>query len=312
MNIAKRVLTLSFVLSCFLGCQILLSHVALAQFNTSEGIIGTGDASVEGRADVMRMSITVEAKGVDFKAAVKAIAAKKKKAMIQLEKLGAIEDSIKIEEADSDGDGDSAQMMERMMRQMGNDPRMAKMLKVKPPISMKAKLSAEWKVEGEDDELLIACDELKTKITEADVAQTKDKIELSPEQEELAEEMAEAMNSYGGRVTEKPGTPTFYFVKKISAEDHDKLVGEAFEQAKSKAQRLAKATNLELGKLKSCVSRNDIASVMSEMYGSYGYGSRSSIPTGGATEDGGFEAIGSSPANIVHKVSIALMYEIKE
>ena len=51
--------------------------------------------------------------------------------------------------------------------------------------------------------------------------------------------MAEMMNNYGDGDETPAGTPVFYYVRTVSQADHDKLVGEAFSKAKSKADKAA-------------------------------------------------------------------------
>jgi hypothetical protein len=302
----KIVLVIFAMLAMF--CQS-----ASAQFET-DGITATGNAKTEGNAEVIRMTLTVEAQGPDFKSAIEALVERKKKVMIRLEKLEAVEDSIKFGDVATGGGGDTSAMQQQMMRRFGDDPRMAKMMKVKPPVKVTSEVTAEWKLEGEAEALLVLCDELKKKITDADVGLAKEKAELSAEQEELAEEMAEMMSDYGGGEETPAGTPSFFYVRKVSQEDHDRLVGEAFADAKSKAERLAKATAFELGKVKMISSRQDSVS-MAAAYNSYGYGGygrQASIPQTGPTEDGTIEAVAQSPTNLPYSVDIAVAYEIKQ
>lgn len=290
---------------------IAFASIASAQFESS-GIAVTATAQSEAPAQWMRMSMTLEAKGPDLKAAMESLAAKQKKATIKLEKLDAIEDSIKFKEVSTGGNSDTTQMAQMMKRQFGDDPRVAKMLKVKPPVTVTIAITADWKLEGEPDQLLFVCDELKQKITASEVAGGKDDGGLTEEQAELAEEMAEMMSGYGGREETPAGTPTFYFVRTLSADQQSELMREAFTNAKSKAQQLASAADLQLGKIMTLTSASDAMSAyMMASYDPYGYG-RSAAPQGETLDDGAIEVVGASPTKLVHRATIAVAFEIKQ
>jgi hypothetical protein len=76
-------------------------------------------------------------------------------------------------------------------------------------------------------------------------------MQLSPEEQELAEEMAEMMSDhgYGSGSEAKPGEPQFVFVARISEEDRRQAMTEAFAKAQASAARVAAAAGKELGEL---------------------------------------------------------------
>jgi hypothetical protein len=297
------------------AAALLASNLTISQTSVAQetgGVAVRASAESSAPAELLRMSMAIEAQGGDFQTALEVLAEKKKKAMIGMEKLDALEDSFEFGETERGAGGDTSSMMQQLRRQMGNDPRAAKMLKIKPPVTLTITVTADWKLEGDGDELLIACDELKQKITDADIGGTKVKAKLSDEQAEVAEEMAAMMNehqSYGGSNEVEAGKPTFYYVRTVSAEDHDKLVAEAFAKAKTKADRLVKSTGLSLGSIQRVAVNGDTD--MSEFYGYDPYGRASQIPSGGVQDDGSVEAISQSPTDVPHSASIAVQYEIK-
>lgn len=291
--------------------SMVVSNTASAQFESS-GIAVTASAKTEAPAQWMRMTMTIEAKGPDLKAAMESLAAKRKKATIKLEKLDAIEDSIKFKEVSTGGSSDSSEMAQMMKRRFGDDPRVAKMMKIKPPVTVTVALTADWKLEGEPDELLFVCDELKQEITGAEVAGGKDDGGLTEEQAELAEEMAEMMMGYSSSEETPAGTPAFFFIRTVSVDQQGALTGKAFSKAKVKAQRLADAAQLQLGKIMTLTSANDsMSAYMMQSYDSYGYG-RSAAPRGETHEDGTLEVVGTSPSNIVHSATIAVAFAIDQ
>lgn len=304
-------MTRPFIYSSLVAAVLfLVCSTATAQF---DGISVEGSAESSEQAEVMRMSVTIEAQGADLNAAMESLLKKKKKATIKVEKLEPVEGTIKFGDISAGGgQGDSSQMMQLMKRRFGDDPRMAQMMKVKPPVKLTISITADWKLEpAEPGELMLACDALKQKISKTDfVGESEDK--LSPEQEELAEEMAQMMNEYGGGGGESTpaGTPSFYYVRVISAELQDELLGKAFDDAKQQAMRLAKATKSELGELKQ-LSSTDIGG-SSDPYEAYYRSQRQAfVPTAETLEGGAIEAISQTPSKADHSVSVSATFGIK-
>lgn len=284
------------------------SSVADAQFE-QRGIATTASASSSKPADTMRMLMTIEAQGATLQEAIETLAKKKKKATIGMEKLDAVEDSIQFEEIEMDEGGDTSTMMMRMRQMMGNDPRVAKMMEVKPPVKVKVSVTADWKIEvvEEPEKTFIMCDNLKQKIMDADLGGSKDGPELSEEQAELAEEMAEMMSNYGESET-PAGTPRFYYVRTVTAEDHDKLISQAFSEAKTKAEKLAKTTGVPLGKLATVSSRDSDS--MNDYSEYYGYGQRQAVPRGKTLDNGDIEVVGKSPIKLQDKAIVGVVFDI--
>jgi hypothetical protein len=137
-------------------------------------------------------------------------------------------------------------IMQRMSARGRNVP---KGLQVPKTVTVASTLTAEWPLEADSpEELLLEVEALKEKVVAADLAGAKQAEKLSPEEQELAEEMAEIMQNRG----EEPvpvGQPLFAFVARISAEDRDKALAEAFTKAKSQASSLARAAGVKLGPL---------------------------------------------------------------
>jgi len=237
---------------------------------------------------------------------------KKKKATINVEKLEPVEGSIEFGDiSGGGGQGDASKMIQQMKRRFGDDPKMAQMMKVKPPVKLTLSISADWKLEpAEPGELMLTCDALKQKISKTDfVGESENK--LSPEQEELAEEMAEMMSQYGGGEESAPaGTPSFFYVRVISAELQDELLGKAFDDAKKEAMRLAKATKSELGSLKHLSTSDGESSNPYENY--YRSQREGFVPTAKTLEGGAIEAVSTSPDKTKYSASVSATFEIKQ
>ena len=308
----RNELNASTLIGCVVG-WLLLASVANAQ-TLGEGISVTGAAESVAPADFMRLGMTIEAQGATFEDAIELLAKKRKKATIKLEKLLAVEDSIEFGDVTAGQAGGSPARMQQVRQMMGNDPRMAKMMEAKPPVKLTLSVTADWKLdtEADPDDQLVETDKLKQKISDADVGGVKDENELSEEQQELAEEMAAMVQQYTGSQGPKAGAPEFRYGRQVPAAKYDQLVGEAFADAKGKAERLASATGFELGTPRSIVDSSAQMSQALQYQMSYGYGGRSEAVKTKTLEDGGKEVFGTSPNKITVTARVAVVYAIKE
>jgi|GEM_PF-5509483 len=305
----------STLLLVFAVCSI--PSLASAQME-ARGITVSGSAKKTDKPEFLRMTMTISSKGSDTRAAIESIRARKKEAAIKLEKLEALEDSIQFGPIamgeKSGGGGPSMQQMRQMMAQnFGEGEAAEKLLAVQPPVSVSVSVTADWKMpEGDEEDLLVAIQELKDGITEADVAGTKTPDELTPEQQELAAELAETMSRYSYDENAEPGAPTFLFGRRFPQSDADQLMQLAFEDAKSKAGKLAAAASLELGSLVSLTSRDsalpDID--MYDMYGPSAYG-RQGLQTASKKEEGVVMIIGTDPSGVTLESGIYAAFEAK-
>lgn len=302
--------------SAFVSLTIALvwSPVSISGQTTVEGIVVNGSDSVERPAELMRMSMKIEAKGETFEKALQNLANKKKKAMIALEKLTALEDSIQFGETTSGQQSDTSQMIAQMRRAFGNDPRVANMMKVKPPVVLSVEVTADWKLDSEiqGDDCLLACDALREKISNADVGSAQEADELSEEQQELAEELNEMMSeySYSSQGEQTAGEASFYYVARLTAEQIDTVTESAISRAKQSASRMAKMANVELGSLKLLT---DMSNPYMEMMNidPYGYGSRQSTPQNKRLPDGSIEVVSQNPLSVKYTASITTSFAIK-
>jgi len=113
-------------------------------------------------------------------------------------------------------------------------------------------LTAEWPLTGDTtDKQLLAADALHEKVKAAELAGGKEAVKLSPEEQEVADEMAgqNAANMGGEEPQPKPGEPRFVFVARLSPHDRQTALADAFAKAKSQAAELVKAAGAGLGPL---------------------------------------------------------------
>ncbi len=222
-------------------------------------VAGNGTAVIERQPEVLRLQVDVYAKGKDLKDTLAKLKKQRLAVQKQLDELGAESKSVRFEQTrfstlETDEQKQMRMMVMQRMRQPGK--RAAKKREIKPPVVLAVPLSAEWPLpagKGDADELMVVSHELEEQIKAADLAGLKAAQELTPEEQELAEETENAEENQtfygGGRQEAKPGEPVFLFVCRISDDERDKALAEAFADAKAEAARLAKAAGAELGNL---------------------------------------------------------------
>jgi uncharacterized protein YggE len=297
-----------------------------AQFAGQEAgvVAGNGVVQISRQPETMRVTIAIQGKGATLKDALAAVKKQTDSAKKQLTTLGADKDSIKVESPKITAQqNDQQQQMQMMMMQRMNKPGKGnKKAAAKPPepVLVSAALTAEWKLEAKaPEELLIAVHALQEKIKGADLAGMKEAEKLSPEQEEMLEEMeaAQSFNRYSSNEGPKPGEPLFMFVSRISEAERDKAVGEAFQKAKAKAAKLAKAAGAELGALKS-LSATSTSGNNNEnyQYNSYAYRAMQMAVRRGQIDDDedglpdASEALGVEPGPVKFNVTVMASFDL--
>jgi uncharacterized protein YggE len=292
---------------------LLLPSAGRAQFEVPSGgsITGTGTAVVKRQPTILRMNLMLTAKGKTAEEAVAVLKARRQTATAELVKLGADKKSIQVSNlsvsAAENQRRRQVQMMIRQRMQAGGGA--AKLPKLPEVVNVVAMLTAEWPITAKDpEELFLTVQQLQGKVKGAKLAGGKEAEKLSPEEEELAEEMKGEMGYYGGEEEFDPSTPMFSYVAKITEEDRTKAMAEAFQKAKADAQRIAAAAGVQLGPLAALSS--DTVRHMYPGYPDYGpqmspgyrpMMERLRMPDG--RENAEDEAVASDPAQVGLSVS---------
>ncbi|MHC4398167.1 MAG: SIMPL domain-containing protein [Planctomycetota bacterium] len=226
--------------------------VALAQATSGQTITGTGTATLERAPGAVRVHVEIFGRGKTLEEALVSLKDRREAARMQLESLGADRGSVNFGPPSlSNPETEQKRRFEAMVmqRMRATGRKTPKGLQVPKSFTVSSRLSADWPLAAESPEkLLLATHSLTEKIKAADLARAKKAKALSPEEEELAEEMAEMMSSRGEEQIE-PGTPVFSYVARITDQDRDKAMAEAFQKAKANAERLARAARTGLGPL---------------------------------------------------------------
>jgi uncharacterized protein YggE len=214
-------------------------------------ITGTGMASVKRQPTILRMHLVLTAKGKTAEEAVAVLKARRQTAIAELVKLGADKKSIQPGSLSvSATENRRRQQLQAMIRQrMRQGGAAGKTPKIPESVNVAATLTADWPITVKDpEELFLTVQDLQRKVKTAKLGTGKEAEKLSPEEEELAEEMrADTSYSPYGEDESEPNTPMFFYVAKITEEDRSKATAEAVAKAKADAQRLAQAAGAQLG-----------------------------------------------------------------
>ncbi len=282
-----------------------------AQNAPNESVVGAGSASIERPAVAMRLHVELFGKGKTLEEALENLKDRREAARVQLEALKADPQSIAFGTPTlSNPESEQRRRFEAMVAQRfsARGREVPKALKVPKSFTVSASLTAEWPLEADSvEQALLATQALQDKVKAADLAGTKDAEELSPEEEELAEEMADMMD-YTGQEEVKPGEPYFLYVARISEEDRSKAFAEAFAKAKGQAAELARAAGARLGPL---VALSGGGGGTSD-YGDdmYGYERRSYLMRLAGRQEGPWEAAEQNEAVSGDPGSVAFTFHV--
>ncbi|MCE9546274.1 MAG: SIMPL domain-containing protein [Planctomycetia bacterium] len=295
--------------------SLLAANTARADQKNPGEVSAVGTTTLALRPKVLRIQVDLLGKGKDLKTAMANLRDRRDAVKIQLGTLKADMKSLTIGPPATAGAGGPqeqqirAMIMQRARQKGGAAPELPTV------VTLRAPLTVEWALTGDDDDArLIAATELCGKITAADLAGAKDKQVLSPEQQEVQEEMAQMSSRYSGEPQQGPGDVQFLYVAEVSDAQASQALADAFAKAKQQGDRLAKAVGGELGSL-----RKAEASVMPGMEGMGGNENyyamrayrmamaRQSEPA--SAKDN--EVITQDPNHAVYRTAVQCVFEVK-
>ncbi len=242
------------------GALVLLpAAAARAQVGRTSGegeISALGHVHLQRPPTHLRMYLMLTAKGKTLEEALAALKERREAVAVQLDKLGADTKSVVFSAAAVD---ESAVVQQRRMEIMIAQRLAGRGAKkgvkpAKPPLSVATQLTVQWPLTGDTtDKLLLAADAVREKVKAAALAGAKDSPKLSAEEQELAEEMAAEMTRNSGNEEEvnTAGEPRFLFLARLSPQERQTALADAFAKAKQQAKELAKAAGVNLGLLTS-------------------------------------------------------------
>ncbi|MDB5343499.1 MAG: hypothetical protein JWP89_1876 [Schlesneria sp.] len=277
---------------------------------TGTGIQASGMATIERPAEVMRMQVEILAKSAkDLPDALAKLRTRRTKVEKVLESLGADKKAIAFGELRIDESQDAnlarmEMMMHQRLSQRGKKPTKEVVAK---PVRVAMRLTAEWRLkEGDATSQLLESKKLQDAIKAADLAGVKETEEQTAEEAEIAEEMEEPVNNWGGQNQAKPGEPQFTFAAKIPAADREKAMADAFRKARTEAEQLAKAAEVGLGRLQSMQATLFPDPENFEIYRQYGSQYRSH-----SDDAEGYDATGPKPGMLKLRVGVTVSFVIK-
>ena len=310
------------VVTCGAACVAQAQAIDPSHGDKSSAIASSGVSVIKRQPDILRMQVELSAKGKTLKEALSKLKTQSATATEQLQKLKAIEASVKSGEPQiSTAQTDRQRQMEMMVRQrMRAGGRKAKKAPEQPPVAVNSRLTAEWQLKAKDAEgLLLESKALEDAIKAADLAGVKDTEEKSAEEEEAAEEADEmmAMNDNGQQA--KPGEPYFVYVAKISSEEQAKALAAAFAKARSNADQLGTAAGAKLGPLRSISSQSSANPYANSYNNFYGRGGGRDFlmqqmleQQSQSEEDSPAEAFGASPSEVMLPVRVQVTFSLQQ
>lgn len=287
-----------------------------------EAVSGTGTMTVTRKATVMRVHVRLLGKGKSLEEALANLKERREAARARLQTLGAEKGSISFGDPSlSNPQAQNRRQLERMIRQrMAAAGRKPKGLKVPRSFTVAATLKAEWRLAPEEPEkLLLAVDALQEKVKAADLGGAKQSEKLSPEEQELAEEMAEMMSNMDEEQAD-PAAPQFLFLARITDAERQQAIARAFAKAQAQAARLAQAADAKLGPLVRLAGEGSGASdyINEMMYDNSPYGRRSHMQRMMAQqaseleEGGGKVAAGPDPNSLVFQFRVHAVFRLEK
>jgi hypothetical protein len=275
-----------------------------------------GTTSLSLRPKTLRVSVELVGKGKDLKTAMANLKDRRDAVKIQLATLKADMNSLNIGPPVRAGiSGQQEQQMRAMIMQRARE-RGGAAPSLPSVVTVSAPLTVEWTLTGDDDDSrLVAAGELCDKITAADLGGTKEKRALTPEQQEVQEELAQMSSRYGGENGPAAGEPQFVYVAVVSDEQASQAMSEAFGRARKQADRIAKAIGGEIGALRR-VDHSNVAGPEGMDMENYNYYAARMYGMGmarriEAVAPKANEVVSQDPNRATYRVSIACGFDLK-
>ncbi|MFW6124554.1 MAG: SIMPL domain-containing protein [Pirellulales bacterium] len=283
-------------------------------------VAGMGVVTLSRPPQLLRMHVELTGKAETLDEALAQLKTRREAALLQLEMLKADMDSVETEAPRiAAGQSQQQRQMEQMIRERmrSRSQRMPAGLAGSEAVAVSMTLRAEWPLEAKTPEqVLRRAEAIRQQIKEADLAGSEDEDELSPEAEELAEEMAGMSDGYGfDESAAKEGEPLFLFVARVSDADRETALAEAFAKARKQARSLAHAADADLGPLVSLAGHGTGQSDMSgDQYG-YEYQAymrrlAGQSAMGMAFDQNAAEAMGLSPKSLSFKFRVRAYFTL--
>lgn len=304
-----------WIVSCVVGT--LTATFSVRADGTPAGTItGQGVVELKRQPDAMRVQVDVMAKGLNLKEALAKLKIRREIIQAQFEAWGVDRSTVEFGEPQIVSEKtDRQRQIEMMMRQrmlaLGKKeekPKQPPTVAVYVPLKFELPLKA-----GDAEELLVLASGLEEKIKAADLGGIKDGKQVSPQDEELAQEIMEQFPNDENEP--RRGEPLFLFVSKVSTADQDQALATAFQKAKREAARLARAAGSELGSLVHVDNNSGTAGVdeaLAIANTPYAYQVMQRVRATQTTSDASTgEALGVAPGKVTFRVAVSASFAVK-
>lgn len=295
----------------------LVPALSQAQSSAPGTVMGNGVVTLKKQPEFLRVQVELQEKGKDLQEALAKIKERRDAARKRLVALGAADKAVEFGETQV-SQSTERQMMEMMLRDRlrGGIKKPEQKPAAPDPVYVSILLKADLPLKASNaEELLVAAQTLQEKIKAADLGGAKEAKKLTPEEQELAEELAGLGGRRGGSDGPQPGEPLFVFVCKISDAEREKALAEAFQKARQDAARLARAAGAELGTLHQLSAQpvnSGEAGLSPYRFDPYEYRMLERLRTlSEDVEEIGQEAIGPQPGKVMLRLSVFASFTLK-
>jgi uncharacterized protein YggE len=277
-------------------------------------ISASGNAVIKRLPSLIRVTVPLSGKGKTVEEALTKLKERREAASDGVQKLKADKKDIKFgNPAVANAQANRQRQMEMLVAQRMGQGKKPKGLQVPESVTVGCTMTVEWPLAAKTaEEMIVEAHALKQKIKAAELTGKKDAEKLSPEEEELAAEMAEQARNQG-EDPQAAAEPQFLFVARITPEDRQKAFAEAFAKAKKNGEQLAKAAGLELGPLAGLSGQGGGSqNYGEESYGSYGYYQRQlrMQQMSGDAEEQTYESVAIDPDSIAFSFGMNAVFKM--
>jgi uncharacterized protein YggE len=175
-------------------------------------------------------------------------------------------------------------------------------------------MTVEWPFASKTaEEFLLESHNLVQKIKKAELIGKSDTEKLTPEEEEVADEIANAAESEDGNESQSTTVQIFY-VARVPEKDREKAFADAFVKAKKNGEDLAKAAGVELGPVVAIAGiETGNQNTETETYASTPWANglhRVSPPSPDAAEQQSNESVGADPDSMKFTYSLNVIFKM--
>lgn len=308
------------VFCTFLTC---LAPAAMAQFPMTMSMSGgvpasvpvisvTGASTLKPQPDTIRVIVSIQGQGKTAEEALQRLETEKKSASEKAGKLGFEAERLKFGNLTLDQMQESKRrQMEMMIAQRMSSPGKARP-QIPESVTLKLEMTVEQPLNGrKTEEILKEVQLLKNKFKTADFSPKP--VGLTPEEEELAEEIESMMEDYYDEPT--PGNePLFLYVAKVAENEAKAAYRDAFEQARKQGDLLAEIAGVKRGTLLHLSSNfiKNQASYSPYMSRNEDYYMLQMLNAESSEETKQYECLLASPDNATFIFSVQAQFRIEE